>query len=142
MGKDAQHDDRWAFYYDGDCGLCAWVVRWLSRADLFKRIAWVPYQTLEQPPHGLSWNDLDRAAYLDTGRGRLHEGFYGFRMLALRIAPLLPLAPILWFPGVSRLGVPVYRWVARNRYRLSRCRIPGLSAGPPAAPGHQPERDT
>ena len=125
MGKDARHNTGWTFYYDGDCGLCAGVVRWLSQADLFNHVAWVPSQTQEQPPCGLSWDDLDAAAYLDTGRGALHEGFDGFRMLTLRLLPLLPLAPILWFPGARRLGVPAYRWVARNRYRLSRCRIPG-----------------
>ena len=139
MGKDNR---AWVFYYDGECGLCTGVVRWLSRMDPFNHVAWVPCQTLEQPPRGLSWDELDGAAYLETGQGRLHEGFYGFRMLALRLAPLLPLAPILWFPGVDRLGVKVYRWVARNRYRLSRCRTPGLSAGLPADPGDRPERDT
>jgi predicted DCC family thiol-disulfide oxidoreductase YuxK len=126
MGKDG----RWTFYYDGDCGLCTGVVRWLSRTDLFDHIAWVPCQTLEQPPRGLSWNDLDRAAYLETGPSRLHEGYYGLRMLALRLLPLMPLAPILWFPGIDCLGVPMYRWVARNRYRPSRCAIRGPAAGP------------
>ena len=48
-------------------------------------MTWTPYQSLEPPPHGLSWDDLDRSAYLVTGNGRLHEGFYVFRMLALRL---------------------------------------------------------
>ena len=70
----------------------------------------------------MTWEDLDRAAYLSTGRGRLHEGFYGLRMLTLRLLPLVPLAPLFWFPGMNLLGVPVYRWIARNRYRISACR--------------------
>ena len=120
---------KWVLYYDGDCEFCTRVVRALFRIDFFGRITWVPYQTLEKPPHGLSWGDLDSAAYLDTGQDRLHQGFYAFRMLTLRLLPLLPLAPILWFPGVNLVGVPAYHWVARNRHRFSRCQIPTPKAG-------------
>ena len=69
----------------------------------------------------MDWVSLDRAAYLSTGRGHLHEGFYSFRMLTLRLLPLVPLASLFWFPGISILGVPLYRWIARNRYRISSC---------------------
>ena len=89
--------------------------------DIFQRVQWVPFQSLEEPPRGLSWEDLNRAAYLDSGQGVLHEGFYGIRMLTLRLFPLLPLAPVFWFPGMNSLGTAVYRWIATNRYRISRC---------------------
>ena len=108
------------FYYDGDCVFCTRLVRALIRIDFFKRIRWLPYQTLKEPPDGLSWGELESAAYLDTGQRRLHQGFYGIRMLTLRLLPLLPLAPVLWFPGVNLVGVAAYRWVARNRHRFSR----------------------
>lgn len=108
----------WAFYFDGDCRFCTNVVRILASLDLFRSVNWVPYQSLAAPPIGLSWEDLDRAAYLDTGASRLHEGFYAFRMLTLRVLPLLPLAPMLWIPGMAVFGEPVYRWVARNRRRF------------------------
>ena len=122
--KGGRHVNEWVFYFDGDCGLCTKVVRWLSRTDFFDQIRWIPYQTLEEPPGGLSWDDLDTAAYLDPGQNRkIHQGFYAFRQLTLRLLPLLPLVPILWFPGVSLAGVVAYRWVARNRHRLSRCQI-------------------
>ncbi len=64
----------------------------------------------------MSWQDLDCAAYLYTGKGRLHEGFDGFKMLTLRLVPLVPL---FWVPGMKLLGVPIYRWIAKNRYRIS-----------------------
>ena len=118
---DAPPSDQWIFYYDGNCGFCTRVAQGLSLIDFFRQVQWIPFQTLEEPPQGLSWEDLDRAAYLDTrGRG-LHEGFYGFRMLTLRLVPLVPLAPVFWFPGMNLLGTKVYRWIARNRYRISRC---------------------
>ena len=114
----------WVFYFDGDCRFCTNVVRVLASLDLFRRVNWVPYQSLAKPPVGLSWEELDSAAYLDTGASQLHEGFYAFRMLTLRVLPLLPLAPMFWMPGMTVVGVPVYRWVARNRHRFSSCLFP------------------
>lgn len=118
--------ERWVFYYDGGCGFCRAAMRLLAAVDFFHRLTWIPFQELEAPPRGLSWADLDRAAYLETGppaagkggTGRRYAGFYAFRMLTLRLAPLMPLAPLLWLPGVNRLGEAAYRRVARNRCRL------------------------
>ena len=107
--------------YDADCRLCNSLARWLSRADFLSRVIWTPYQSLNAPPPGLSWVDLKRSAYLTVGSGRHCEGFYAFRMLTLRLPLLFPLAPILWFPGVSKIGSKAYMWVARNRYRLFGC---------------------
>jgi len=92
--------------------------------DLSGHMTWTPFHMLEQPPAGLSWEDLDNAAYLDdTGHGDLYGGFYAFRMLTIRLIPLMPLAPLFWFPGIRHIGVPVYHWVARNRYSISACHI-------------------
>ena len=121
--KEAPNRHRWIFYYDGNCGFCTKVARLLSRIDIFRQVTWVPFQSLDEPPPGLSWEDLDCAAYLSTGKGRLHEGFHGFKMLTLRLLLLVPLAPLFWFPGINLLGVPVYRWIAKNRYRFSACLI-------------------
>ena len=93
--------------------------------DFAGGVTWIPFQSLEQPPDNLSWRDLDRAAYLDTGKGHLHEGFYAFRELTLKLPLLWPLALIFWLPGIQVPGRAVYRWVAANRYRLSSC---GVSA--------------
>ena len=125
MSSKRGRDSRWTLYYDGACGFCAGARRWLSRLDFFHRIEWTPYQTLESPPAGLSWEDLDRYAWMDTGGGRLHRGFHAMRLLALKLPPLLPLAPLLWLPGVNLVGQAAYGWVARNRYRLSGCPVDG-----------------
>ena len=116
----------WRFYYDGNCSFCTRVVGGLSGTDWRGGGAWVPFQSLAAPPEGLAWSDLEQAAYLDAGDGKLHQGFFAFRKLSLRLPLLLALAPLLWFPGMALLGAPVYRWIAHNRYRISRCRVPGL----------------
>ena len=131
---DVNDSRRWVLYYDGECGFCTLSVRMLALADFFRVVAWTAYQELQEPPPGLAWQDLDEAAYLEVRRGgagddfaegrRLHRGFYAFRMLTLRLPPLLPLAPLLWLPGVNRLGERAYAWIAANRYRISRrCRL-------------------
>ena len=126
---------RWVMYYDGECGFCTLCVRVLKPGDFFRQVAWVPYQDLPDPPEGLTWEDLDAAAYLEARKGgtggdeggsttRLYRGFYAFRMLTLRLPPLFPLAPLMWLPGVNRVGERAYEWVAANRYRISRrCRL-------------------
>ena len=133
---DAEHRKRWVLYYDGECGFCTLSVRVLAIADFFHVVTWTAYEELPQPPQGLTWEDLDAAAYLEVRKGssgsgermeegrKLYRGFYAFRMLALRLPPLMPLVLLLWLPGVNRLGEWAYRWVAANRFRISRrCRM-------------------
>ena len=122
MVSNTRNRCRWGLYYDGDCGFCDRVKRWLSGIDFFDVKEWTPYQALERLPLGLSWGDLERAVYLDTCQDRLYEGFYAFKMLTLKLLPLIPLVPIMWFPGMNLVGEAIYSWVARNRYRLSGCR--------------------
>jgi predicted DCC family thiol-disulfide oxidoreductase YuxK len=126
-GGSAPAPRRWVVYYDDDCGICVTTKRWLAPLDLRRRVTWTAIQGLEQPPQGLTWKDLQQAAYLeDTRSGRLYRGFYAFRRLTLLLPPLLPLAPLFWFPGVEVAGRAVYRFVATHRHRISRCRLPGF----------------
>ena len=130
----------WRFYYDGYCGLCLWLVRRLARLDFSNAVAWVPFQSLDEPPQGLTWEALDRAVYLDTGAGPNHAGFFAIRKLTLKLPALWPLAPLFWFPGVHFPGTAVYRWVAAHRRRLSRCRPfpPKGDVLPPASSDRDP----
>ena len=104
--------------YDGDCGFCRATRRCLSALDVTNRVRWLPYQSLADPPDGLTWGDLDRAAYLQAEDGRLFEGYYAFRALTVRLPLLMPLAPLAWLPGMAALGSRAYRWVADNRRRI------------------------
>lgn len=107
----------YVFYYDGDCGFCTRVVRIMAAADLRGRVRWVAFQSLDEFPGSLTRADLQREAYIQQG-DKLEGGFYSFRRLTGLLPPLWPLAPLMWFPGVSHLGEPAYSWVARNRGRL------------------------
>ena len=117
----------WTFYYDADCRMCTAVVRWLRWCDWRNRILWSPIQALESPPSGIAWEDLERSAYLVCAPGDNHEGFFAFRRLFMALPVLFPLGALMWLPGGSLIGVAVYRLVADNRHRISRCEIPGRS---------------
>ncbi len=111
-------------YYDGDCGLCSATVAALTRIEPGCEIDWVRSQESGWLPPGVSRSDLSRSVYVHaTHDGAVYEGFYAIRMLLRKFAPLRPLAAFLSLPGMDRLGVMAYRWVARNRYRLSKCRL-------------------
>ncbi len=116
----------WTFHYDADCGMCAAVVRWLRRFDTRDRVAWTPIQSLDTPPHGLTHADLERSAYLVCAPGDNHEGFFAFRKLLLKLPLLSPLGALMWLPGARLIGVPAYRCIARNRHKISNCKVPGI----------------
>jgi predicted DCC family thiol-disulfide oxidoreductase YuxK len=109
------------FYYDGDCGMCSRLVRRLSKFDSRGSIIWTPYQSLDEPPTGISWEDLDTAAYLISDAGDVCEGFYAIRGMLVRLQGLTTLGKFMHLPGVDLIGRPVYRLIARNRKRLSTC---------------------
>lgn len=117
---------RATFYYDADCGMCAGVVRFLRRFDARGRVVWTSVQSLEAPPEGLSWDDLGQSAWLARGGG-WHEGFYAIRELLGLLPGLAAVGALMRLPGVRFVGVPVYRLVADNRYRISGCRVSGAA---------------
>ena len=111
------------FYYDGHCGMCLRLVRWLKRTDSRGRVTWLPYQSLDEPPTGITWEDMGRAAYLVSDSGEVSEGFYAIRELLTKLPALAAIGALMWLPGVSLIGAPVYRLVARNRHRISSCGV-------------------
>ena len=66
----------WVLYYDGECGFCTRSVWALAFADFFRVVAWTDFRKLPNPPVGLTWADLDAAAYLEVMSGRYWRGFW------------------------------------------------------------------
>ena len=111
------------FYYDGDCGMCTRLVSRLQKFDARGLITWTAFQSLKCPPSGISWDDLDQAAYLISDAGEVSEGFYAIRGLLTRLPTVAAIGRFMYLPGVDLIGRPIYRFVARNRKRLSSCGI-------------------
>jgi hypothetical protein len=51
----------------------------------------------------------------------VYVGFEAFRWMAWRLPLLMLIAPWLYLPGVPAMGAKIYRWIARNRFRLVPC---------------------
>ena len=107
--------------YDGHCRICTAQVRKLPWWDCQKRLS---YLSLHDPEVARRWPDLpfDRMmqemVIVDQGGGR-HWGPEAIRYLSRRLRRLWWASPFLHFPGSMLIWRPTYRWIARNRYRLS-----------------------
>jgi len=108
--------------YDEHCPFCVAQMRLLKRLDWWHAFAAVPMSdpTVAELIPGVSRGELLEAMRYVTRDGRVYEGARGFRHLALRVPLLIPLALLLWVPGLIHVAEWVYRRIARNRYVLSR----------------------
>lgn len=106
---------RWRLYYDGDCGLCKIIVIAMKALDWSRRCSWVAYQSLNEPPVGLSCDDLEESVVLETETGAYFHGYFAFRKLSGALPLLFPMVPMLHISLVTRIGVRSYRWIADHR---------------------------
>jgi predicted DCC family thiol-disulfide oxidoreductase YuxK len=109
---------RFIVLFDGVCNLCNASVRFLIQRDPGRRFR---FASIQSPPgrqlyeaHGQSAERLETIMLVVDGRAYVHSD------AALRIARELGglwvcLWPLRFIPRALR--DPVYRWVARNRYR-------------------------
>lgn len=111
--------------FDGDCAFCQKSVGILRKLDWFGTLHYQSARDEEAlPPSAVP---LDAEAMLEEmhvvtpDRQRAYAGFRAFRWMAWRLPLTLLIAPLLYLPGVPWLGNTVYRWVARNRFKLVPC---------------------
>lgn len=105
--------------YDGDCGFCTTSARWIARRlpDDVRVVAWQSLDDLAA--HGLTVDDVTSAAWWVEPDGSPRGGH-------LAIGAALRAAGGAWglvgrallAPPLRWIGGPVYRLVARYRYRL------------------------
>jgi len=63
---------------------------------------------------------LLEAIHCITTESKIHRGARCLRFVGLRMPLLVPLALVLWIPGVIWIAEHIYRQVSRNRYLLSK----------------------
>lgn len=108
--------------YDDGCAMCTFQMRLLTWLDWFNVVTLVPMSSprvVEIAPQ-LKPEDLEAAIHCVTPDGRIYRGARCLRFVGMRMPLLVPLALILWIPGVIWIAEKVYAWVSRNRYVLSR----------------------
>ncbi len=107
--------------YDGHCRICTAQVRKLLWWDCRKKLS---YLSLHDPEVSRRWPDLSHDRLMQEmviidRHGNRHWGPAAIRYLTRRLRRLWWASPFLHFPGSMIIWRPLYRWIARNRYRLS-----------------------
>ena len=110
----------WAVLYDGNCPVCRGAVDRLRAWDREGRLSFVSAQdpaVASRFPE-VSPEDLRESLHVVDSQGRTWRGARAVEAL-VRILPGWRWAGWLFrLPLVRPLAEAVYRWVARNRYRL------------------------
>ncbi|MEK7684619.1 MAG: DUF393 domain-containing protein [Verrucomicrobiota bacterium] len=108
--------------YDDECPMCTFQMRVLTWLDWFNALTLLPIshgRAAELVP-GLTREDLMEAIHCLARNGRIYRGARCIRFVGARLPLLLPLALVLWIPGVIWVAERIYAWVSRNRHLLSR----------------------
>ena len=92
--------------YDGDCSLCTFQMRLLTWLDWFNTIRFVPISHPEASVIApeIRREDLLEAIHCVAADGRIYRGARAFRFVGMRLPLLVPIALILWLPGVIWLA--------------------------------------
>lgn len=109
--------------YDGECLFCMRTLLAFKKADQTGGLCFVPASQLTEHPDLPASLDYDQAMYVFDETGRAHRGYHGFCALVEYFLPLRPLVGLLRSRPVSLIGERAYAWVARNRGRISTCRL-------------------
>jgi predicted DCC family thiol-disulfide oxidoreductase YuxK len=111
--------------FDGDCPMCRKTSALIKRFDWRQRLEFHNCRDATGiPPHTAHLDPARMIAemhVLTPDRTAALSGFRAVRYVAGRVPLLWPLYPLLFLPGMSRLGQRIYLWVARNRFHLVPC---------------------
>lgn len=117
--------------YDGLCPLCRKTTALLKRLDWLHRLRFHDCRDPAGLPPTFDPARLTAEMHVLTPDGKTAlSGFRAVRWIAARVPVLWPVLPLLFVPGMARLGQRAYLWVARNRFRLLPCRD-GVCTIPP-----------
>ena len=114
--------ERALLFYDANCAICRNFTTWVKAFDFFAKIE--PKDINLLPEHiAIGAQTIDKNNFLKemsllSPRGRLYGGFYAVRKTFLYIPHAWILLTLFWLPGMSFIGVYIYRLVARNRYGI------------------------
>jgi predicted DCC family thiol-disulfide oxidoreductase YuxK len=109
--------------YDGYCVICKQTKTAVTALDWLHRVEFLDLHNWDEVNKLYPQLDYEQAMgqmHVLTDDGQLIGGFPAVRRL-LRDLPLgYPIWLLLHLPGMNTLGNIVYRFVARNRYRINK----------------------
>src|SRR5207253_53522 len=101
---------------------CVFQMRLLTWLDWFNVLALVPINDprAQQAAPNIPHEQLLAAMHCVAPDGRISSGARCFRHIGMRLPLLVPLALLMWVPGVIWIADKIYNVIARNRKFLSR----------------------
>lgn len=115
---------RYVALYDGQCEICQACVAWLQVLDRRGRVAAVPLETadLASLHPELKLEECLQELHVVEPGGTIRKGWEGVARLARLFPATWLIGAAGWVPPFRSVGQACYRFVARNRYLLSKCR--------------------
>lgn len=107
--------------FDGDCGVCTWIVKVLMRFDRSKRLKFLASnhpQTFERYPT-LSIERARHEILAHDPRSGWYGGWQACEWIMLRIPALWIFVPFTLIPGSDWLGDLAYKFFAKHRAKIS-----------------------
>ena len=109
--------------YDAQCALCQRTKKAVTKLDWLNQFKWVSLQEYEKMDQPLSFRaiDLRRELHLlvQTDKGvKVLKGFRSIRHIFLFMPSTFVFGLICYIPGISLIGDPVYKWVAKRRHHF------------------------
>lgn len=106
--------------YDGDCGFCTRVAKFGERHKKrdYESLSWQSIES-ELKDYGLTQSDVMQRVYWVDDNQQVYGGASALFQASKNLRFPFQLFSLLSFiPGVSFIAEPIYRFVAKNRYRL------------------------
>ncbi len=112
--------NRHTLLFDGNCRICSGQAALVARHDPAGRIESLDMNTPEARARfpQVTPAAARRELHLVAPDGALYRGPEAVRETLLRLPRLRALGLLMRLPGVMAVARPIYRLVARNRYRL------------------------
>ncbi|WP_036843511.1 thiol-disulfide oxidoreductase DCC family protein [Pontibacillus marinus] len=117
--------------YDRYCFLCQQSKKWLEKMDWLNRLRWVSLQEYSQK-HTISEDKMKAMKaelHAITPDQKEHVGYDAMKVAFIRCPLTFVLGILMYIPKSGIVGKPVYRFIAKNRYRLFKSKCKNGSCG-------------
>lgn len=106
--------------FDGECGFCQRSIKLGKRLDWLHRMDWRARLEpgLKETFPQLSDEETQRRMVSIRQDGKAYGGFFAVRDIMVHLPLTFVPALILYVPGISLLGVTVYKWIATHRHHF------------------------
>ncbi|MRH44791.1 DUF393 domain-containing protein [Aquibacillus halophilus] len=114
--------------YDETCYLCQQSKKIIQLIDWLRVFEWQSLQTYSGN-HILTdeqLSEMEGEIHLITKKDSVLVGYFAVRYILLRCPITVIIGLLMYIPKSPKVGVPAYRWVAKNRYQLFKKKCKGV----------------